>query len=289
MIVESHAHYTHSCFEKPFSYLKKTEEGYAICQGQREDLLQEMQQANICCAIEPGITLASCEKLLQFCAEQPQHFFPAVGVHPTRCMFEKWADRKQLDALAQSPGVIAIGETGLDYHKDRKEQKRLTQHLWFLYQLELAGRLQKPLILHIRQAHKQALRILRHHPARRLGGVVHCFQGTAAEAAQYVALGYHIGIGGALLQPQERAGALWEAVRAIPLERILVETDAPYVLPYCKDIFSGKKLRRTRNSSLILPAVIEKIAQLKALPAEVVERATAENAIRLFSLPIQLP
>ena len=142
------------------------------------------------------------------------------------------------------------------------------------------------MILHVRDAHEDALRILKWHPARKQGGVIHCFYGPWEIAEQYLKLGYHFGIGGSLLQQEERAGALWEAVKHIPLDKILVETDAPFILPYCKDVIQPKLLRRARNTSLILPAVIDKIAELKELPSEVVERAVFENTIRLFSLPI---
>ena len=195
--------------------------------------------------------------------------------------------RKQLDALARSKGVIAIGEIGLDYHYKREEQHRLKQHLWFLYQLDLAWKLKKPVILHVRDAHEDALRILRLHPARKLGGVIHCFYADWTTAKQYLGLGYHIGIGGSVLQLEERAKDLWEAIPNIPLERILVETDAPFILPYCKDVLPPKLLRRTRNTSLILPAVIEKIAGLKGISDDEAERAIAENTIRLFNLPIK--
>ena len=126
------------------------------------------------------------------------------------------------------------------------------------------------------------------HPARKLGGVIHCFYGSKAIAEQYLKLGYHIGIGGSVLQLEERASNIWEAITSIPLDRILAETDAPFILPYCKDVIQPKLLRRARNTSLILPAVINKIAELKGIPAEEVEQTTTENVIRLFNLPIKL-
>jgi TatD DNase family protein len=124
------------------------------------------------------------------------------------------------------------------------------------------------------------------HPARKLGGVIHCFYGSKEIAEQYLKLGYHIGIGGSALQLEERAQDLWGAISHIPLERILLETDAPFILPYCKDVIQPKLLRRARNTSLILPAVIQKIAELKGISADEVEQATTENTIRLFHLPI---
>ena len=286
MIIDSHAHYNNNAYKNTFRYLTCSEEGYALREGDREQLFQALQEANIPCSIEPGVNLASCEEILQLSAQCPGRIFPAMGVHPTRAIFESWSDRHRLAALAHTPGVVAIGETGLDYHFPRKEQHRLKQHIWFLYQLNLARKKNLPVILHVRQAHEDALRILKMHPARKLGGVIHCFYGTKALAQQYLKLGYHIGIGGSLLQQADRAGDLWEAVAHIPLDRILLETDAPYILPYCKDVIAPKQLRRARNTSLILPAVIEKIAQLKGISPAEVEQATAENAIRLFRLSV---
>ena len=284
MIIDSHAHYNNNAYKKPFRYLTRNESGYALAEGDREQLFRELLDANIPYSIEPGVSIQSSEEVLELCAAYPGRIFPAIGIHPTRSIYENWSDRKKLDALARMPGVIAVGEIGLDYHHKREEQFRLKQHLWFLYQLNLAWKLKLPVILHVRDAHADALRILRWHPARKLGGVIHCFYGSREIAEQYLKLGYHIGIGGAILQLEERAKDLWEAVSYIPLDRILIETDAPFILPYCKAVIQPKLLRRTRNTSLILPAVIEKIAELKGITVEDVERATAENAIRLFRL-----
>lgn len=286
MIIDSHAHYNHKSYQNSFRYLMRNQDGYAIAEGNREQVFQDLLHGNIPYSIEPGISLQSCEQVLALSAQYPGRIFPAIGVHPTRSISETWSDRKKLDTYATTLGVVAIGETGLDYHFKREEQHRLKQHIWFLYQLNLAWRLKKPVILHVRDAHTHALRILRHHPARKLGGVIHCFYGSKELAEQYLKLGYHIGIGGSVLQPEERASDLWEAVRHIPLDRILIETDAPFILPYCKDVIKPKILRRTRNTSLILPAVIEKIAVLKGICVKEVEQATAENAIRLFRLPV---
>ena len=287
MIIDSHAHYNNSAYKKPFRYLSYGKDGYVLKEGDREQLFQELLDANIPYSIEPGVSLQSCEELLQLCSEYPGRIFPAIGIHPTRSIFEKWSDRHKLNTYANTPGVIAIGEIGLDYHYKREEQHRLKQHIWFLYQLNLAWKMKFPVILHVREAHEDALRILRMHPARKLGGVIHCFYGSKEIVEQYLKLGYHVGIGGSVLHLEERAKDLWEAVPHIPLDRILVETDAPFILPYCKDVLLPKLLRRTRNTSLILPAVINKIAELKGISVEEVEQATTENTIRLFSLPIE--
>ena len=287
MIIDSHAHYNNQAYRKPFRYLTCGGDGYALREGDREQLFRELLDADIPYSIEPGVSLESCKEVLELAAQYPGRIFPAMGVHPTRSVFEKWSDRRKIAEYAKAPGVIAIGETGLDYHYKREEQHRLIQHLWFLYQLDLAWKRKLPVILHVRDAHADALRILRMHPARKLGGVIHCFYGSKEIAEQYLKLGYHIGIGGSVLQLEERAGSLWEAIPHIPLDRILVETDAPFILPYCKDVIQPKLLRRARNTSLILPAVIGKIAELKGIDPEKVERAAAENVIRLFCLPIK--
>ena len=288
MIIDSHAHYNNNAYKKPFRYLTRNDGGYALAEGDMHQLFRELLEADILYSIEPGVSLQSCEEILQLCSEYPERIFPAMGIHPTRSLYEKWSDRRKLDAYAKTPDVVAIGECGLDYHYKREEQHRLKQHIWFLYQLDLAWRLKKPVILHVRDAHKDALRILRRHPARKLGGVIHCFYGSREIAAQYLKLGYHIGIGGSVLQLEERAKDLWEAIPHIPLDRILVETDAPFILPYCKDVIQPKLLRRARNTSLILPTVIEKIAELKCLDSKDVERESTANAVRLFHLPILL-
>ena len=288
MIIDSHTHYNNGAYKKPFRYLRWDESGYSLNEGELPRLLQEMEDANIRYFIEPGVHLQSCEEVLELSKAYAGKIFPAMGVHPTRSVYEKWAGRKKLKKLARKQGVIAIGECGLDYHYPRKEQHRLKQYAWFLYQLNLAWKLQLPVILHVRDAHEDALRILRWHRARKLGGVIHCFYGSWDIARQYLNLGYHVGIGGSLLQQEARAGELWVAVRQIPLERIRLETDAPYILPYCKDTLPPKLLRRARNTSLILPAVIRKIAELKDISADEVEQMTTQNTIRLFRLPIDV-
>ena len=288
MIIDSHAHYNNNAYKKPFRYLSYDKDGYALKEGEREQLFQALLEANIPYSIEPGVSLQSCEEVLQLGAEHPGRIFPAIGVHPTRSVFEKWSNRQKLDLYAKTPGVIAIGEIGLDYHYKREEQHRLKQYIWFLYQLNLAWKMKLPVILHVRDAHKDVLRILRLHPARELGGVVHCFYGSKEIAKQYLELGYHIGIGGSVLQLEERAKDFWEAIPHIPLDRILVETDAPFILPCCRDVIPPKLLRRARNTSLILSAIIQKIAELKGISLAEVEKATTENAIRLFALPIKV-
>ena len=284
MIIDSHAHYAHASFSNSFRYLS-LEDNWTLEEGTLETLLSQMQERGIAMSVEPGIALDFNERVLELAQRYPGRIFPAVGCHPTRCISEKWSDRGRLAEWSKRPGIVAIGETGLDYHHPRKEQRRFRQLLWFLYQLRLAKKRKLPLILHIREADADALRVLRLASRHRwCGGVVHCFGGDWDTAKQYLELGLYIGIGGILLNPA-RNEKLKEAVKHIPLDGIVVETDSPYVLPYCKDVLPPKLVRRTRNSSLILPRVIDEIAALKGIDRDEVERVTAENAIRLFHLP----
>ncbi len=282
MIIDSHAHYAHASFSGSFRYLS-WEDTWTLREGTLEDLLEQMEERGIAMSVEPGISLDFNEKILALAEQYPGRIFPAVGCHPTRCIYEKWSDRKRLDAYCTRPGVVALGETGLDYHHPREEQQRRKQYLWFFYQLYLARKHRLPLILHIRDADRDAIRVLKLCPPRH-GGVVHCCGEGWDVISEYLKMGLYIGVGGVLLNPA-RNEKLKAAIPSIPLERIVIETDSPYVLPYCKDVLPPKLVRRARNSSLILPRVIEEIAALQDRTAEEVERITAENALRLYRLP----
>lgn len=282
MIVDSHAHYAHASFSNTFRYLS-WEDTWVLKEGTLDDLLAQMEDRGIHMSVEPGISLDFNEKILALAERYPGRIFPAVGCHPTRCISERWSERKRLDAYCARPGVVALGETGLDYHHPRPEQQRLRQYLWFFYQLRLARKHRLPLILHIRDADRDAIRVLKRCKPK-YGGVVHCCGEGWEEISEYLKLGLYIGVGGLLLNPA-RNERLKAAIPLIPLERIVVETDSPYVLPQCKDVLPPKLVRRTRNSSLILPRVIDEIASLQGRAADEVERITTENALRLYRLP----
>lgn len=283
MIIDSHAHYAHASFSGNFRYLS-WDDNWILKEGTLEELLEQMQERGIAISVEPGISLDFNDKILALAQRYPGRIFPAVGCHPTRCIYEKWSDRKRLEDYCTRPGVVALGETGLDYHHPREEQHRVKQFLWFLYQLRLARKHRMPLILHIRDADANAIRVLKLLRPK-YGGVVHCCGEGWEYISEYLKLGLHIGIGGVLLNPA-RNERLKAAVPMIPLERIVIETDSPYVLPACKDVLPPKLVRRVRNSSLILPRVIEEIARLKGVSSEEVERMTAKNAIDLYRLPV---
>lgn len=282
MIVDSHAHYAHASYSNSFRYLS-WEENWTLHEGSLEELFARMDDMGITMSVEPGVGLDFNENILALARKHPGRIFPAVGCHPTRCICEKWSDRGRLAEISKEPGIVAIGETGLDYHHPRKEQHRFRQLMWFLYQLWLARKRKLPLVLHIRDADWDAIKVLKVFRPK-YGGVVHCCGEGWDIIREYLKMDLYIGIGGVLLNPA-RNEKLRSAVDKIPLERIVVETDSPYVLPQCKDVLPPKLVRRTKNSSLILPRVIAEIAALKGIDAAQVERVTAENAIRLYHLP----
>ena len=277
MIIESHAHYSHKRFDGAFRYLTGE---LTAREGQREDLLDRLRESGVVLSIEPAIDFDSNRLTAALYRQHPDFFRLAVGVHPTRTAQVPWRQRKQLATWARGPGVAAIGETGLDYHRPRHH--RLVQLLWFRYQLDLARRTGLPLVLHIRMADRDALAMLRRRRRQLPGGVVHCFQGDWDTARAYLDLGFCLGIGGALLRRESEA--LRDAVARAPLDRLLVETDSPYVLPDVPWTGSKKSLSRVRNASLLLPRVVEEIARLKPLPPETAEAAILENTRRVFHL-----
>ena len=288
MIIDSHAHYAHKRFEGEFPYLNDQNGSYTIERADREALFAQMYNKGIIGTIEPSIGFDQIENQLSLSSETPIRIWQAVGVHPTRCIDTPWKNRKKVSAYAEAAEPVAIGETGLDFHHSREKQRRLRQLLWFFHHLRLADRLQLPLILHIRKADRYALPILKRYRSRLHGGVVHCFSGDPATAEAYISLGFALGIGAKLLCRDEQANDLCETVKRVPLCALLAETDAPYVLPEREDVpcDSKKQYEKLRNSSLILPAVIRKIAELRGEAYETVEHAVYENTVRVFRLQI---
>ena len=285
-MIDSHIHLSSNCFDQTFPYIDYDGKDFKIAaDGRREALIEEMERRGVSCCIEPAIDVDSNELLLKLSKESGGFIQPAAGNHPTRCIHSKLRDFKRVRNFSEEDGIIAIGETGLDYHYERKEQHRLKQKVWFQWQINLADNLGLPLILHIRQADEDAVKILRRNRKKLHGGVCHCFCGGAEIARIYTEeLGLCLGIGGTLLMKPEYRKQLEEAVIATPVEYLLLETDGPYVKPERPDDVTGKKWRKARNTSLILPAVAEKIAELKGMEVDDVIRITEENTRRVFRL-----
>lgn len=208
---------------------------------------------------------------LELAARFPQTFYPTMGIHPHEVARVPAEDWEELARLAALPQTIAVGETGLDYHYDhspREDQRR-----WFRHQLELARSLGKPVVVHTREADDDTYAILSELPPP--SGVIHCFTGGPERARAYLDLGLYLSIPGVVTF--KNAEPLREAVRMAPLDRLLVETDCPYLAPIPH--------RGKRNEPAYVRLVAEAVAELKGLSLEEVARATTANAMALFSLP----
>ena len=284
-MIDSHIHMSYRYFDQTFPYIAMDGEQYVIFDGNRDSLIAEMKKQGITCCIDPAIDVDSNELLLRLSRESGGFILPAVGNHPTRCIRSSLKDFKRVKEYSKSEGVIAIGETGLDYHYERREQHRLKQKIWFHWQIRLADKLGLPLILHVRSAHEDAIRILRKNKDRIHGGVCHCFVGNAAVARIYTEeLGLCLGIGGSLLMKPEISEPLCEAVRETPLTSLLLETDGPFVKPIRSENITKKRWEKARNTSLILPSIASRIAELKCITADDVMRITEENTRRVFGI-----
>jgi len=203
-------------------------------------------------------------------ARHPGLFFATVGIHPHEVAKVPATDWQQLEEIAARPETVAIGETGLDYHYDfspREEQRR-----WFRFQIDLAKRLAKPLVVHTREADDDTVAMLREAAPEQ--GVIHCFTGGPDRARAYLDLGLYLSVAGVITF--KNADDLREAVRIAPLDRLLIETDCPYLAPIP---YRGK-----RNEPAYVRHVAEKVAEVKGLPVEEVARATTENTRRFFRI-----
>ncbi len=285
IMIDSHIHLSDKRYNQNFPFVKRVNETYTIEYGNRDQLILLAKEAGVTCCIEPAIDVDSNRLLLNLAAKYPGFVYPAVGNHPTRCIQSHIRDFRRVKEFASNKNVIAIGETGLDYHYERKEQHRIRQKIWFRWQIGLADKLRLPLILHIRMAHDDAIKILRKNRAKLHGGVCHCFVGDASVARIYTEeLGLCLGIGGSLLMRPKISEPLCEAVKETPAKYLLLETDGPFVKPMRPENIIRKKWEKARNTSLILPSVANRIAELKNLPVEDVLRITEENTKRVFSL-----
>jgi TatD DNase family protein len=244
----------------------------------RSDVMTRADAAGVVQMIVTGSSVASARQALQLSRSHPGRLFATAGVHPHHAT-EVTADViAELEALAHSPEVVAIGECGLDYFRDFSP--RDVQREAFHRQLELAARVGKPVFLHQRDAHEDFLAILREHRARlSRGGVAHCFTGTGAQLEAYLAEGFAIGITGWICD--ERRGAhLLPLVRHIPEGRLLLETDGPYLLP--RDL--RPKPQSRRNEPAWLPHIARVVAKARGEIPERLAESSTRAARELFSL-----
>lgn len=256
MLFDTHAHYDDARFDHD-----------------RDGLLASMPANGVGLILNPGCDLETSRKALSY-AERFPHVYAAVGIHPENMEgVDLERDLPVLEALAQSsPRVRAIGEIGLDYYWVKDPEERRFQAEVFRAQMRLAGRLELPVIIHDREAHLDSLTIAEQYPGVR--GVFHCYSGSVDFAMRLLELGYLLSFTGVLTYKNAKKAA--EVVRAAPLDRLMIETDAPYMAP---EPFRGK-----RNSSLYVYRMAEAIAQIKDVPLEQVIEQTTENGKRLFGI-----
>ena len=254
MIFETHAHYDDECFNED-----------------RDELLRRLPEEGVGVVINSGASVESTRDTIRL-AKEYSHVYAAVGVHPSEIEeldedFMLWMKEQASDEK-----TVAIGEIGLDYYWDKEPEVQERQRYWFGRQIELARETGLPIIVHSRDAAADTMQVMKEHHAEDIPGVIHCYSYSKEMAMEFVKMGYYIGVGGVVTF--KNAKKLKEAVEVLPLEKILLETDCPYMAP---EPYRGK-----RNSSLYLPYVIEEIACIKGVSAEEVERVTEENARKLF-------
>ena len=222
--------------------------------------------------IGAGAGISDCDRALTLVSTESS-LFASVGVHPHHADACDEATLAQLSERAKHTKVVAIGETGLDYYYETSSREGQRDAFRAFIRMARAHKL--PLVLHIRDAHAEAKALLEEEQAHEVGGVVHCFTGTKEDAQDYLALGFHLGVTG--IVTFKRAGDLPEVVRQAPLERLLVETDSPYLAP--------RPHRGKRNEPAFVTKVVETIAAIRERSVEDIAQATTNNAKRLFSLP----
>ena len=238
--------------------------------GQEKEVIERARAAGVTRLINMGDTLASSEKAVKL-AETYDGVFAGVGIHPEEAIEMTAREDDILAAWTELPGVVAIGEIGLDYYWEEPEHE--IQKKWFAAQLDLAKELKLPVIIHSRDAAEDTLNIVREYMQGGMyGGIIHCFSYSKEIAAEYLKMGLYLGIGGVLTF--KNAKKLKEVAAIAPLSQIVLETDCPYMAP--------EPNRGRRNSSLNLPYVAEALAQIKGITAEEVIAVTEENAKRLL-------
>lgn len=244
----------------------------------RGSVIARAQTAGVVQMIVTGSSTASSHAAISLSRQHPGRLFATAGVHPHQAGELSAAALAQLGELAVAPEVVAVGECGLDYY--RNYSPHTVQRDAFQRQLELAARCGKPVFLHQRDAHQDFIAILREHWPALAGGVAHCFTGGAGELECYLELGLAIGITGWICD-ERRGSHLLELVRRVPADRLLLETDGPYLLPRNLD----PKPSSRRNEPVYLAHIAAVVARARGESAESLARSSTEAARRLFRLP----
>ncbi len=254
MLVDSHAHIDTSRFD-----------------ADREAVLQAAINGGVTRMVDPGCDLASSRAALALAKAHPGVVFAGIGVHPHDATTYNDEVEQELRAMVREPEVVAIGEFGLDYF--RMLSPREVQHAVFIRHLQLAREYDLPCIIHVRDAHNDVIELLRTH-GQQLRGVFHCFSGNVAQAEECLSFpGFMLSFAGPLTR---EGNALPDVARMVPQDRMLVETDSPYLVP--------KPLKARRNEPLFVIHTAKKLAELRGMTLEELAQITTANTVRLFAL-----
>lgn len=254
MIFESHAHYDDKRFD-----------------ADRHELLAQLPETGIQYILNVAADMPSAHTTVAL-ANQYDYIYGAVGVHPHDVKDMKEEDLDVLEELTNNNKIVAVGEIGLDYYYDFSPKE--DQRVWFRKQIELAKKLNLPVIIHSRDAAKDTFDIISETDAKKVGGVIHCYSGSLEMAREYVKMGFYIGIGGVVTF--KNAAKLKELVEQISIDQLLIETDSPYLAPVPN--------RGKRNDSRNLKYIAEEIGKIKGLTALEVIQCTNVNACKLFGI-----
>ena len=237
----------------------------------REELIEGLFKNGVGNVLTVGCDMKSSLAAIKL-AEKYDFIYAAVGVHPHECEHMTESDIDALRTLSAHPKVCAIGEIGLDYYYDTDIKE--IQKKWFARQMDLACETGKPVIIHNRDAHEDTLKVLKKYASGKLSGVVHCYSGSVEMSREIFKMGLYISVGGTVTF--KNANRVREVVKNAPIDRILLETDCPYLSP--------EPHRGSRNNPANTKYVAEKIAEIKEMTAEEVISITERNGKTLFSI-----
>jgi len=254
MLFDSHAHYDDEKFNT---------DRFEVLDSLKENGVDKI--VNVACSMKSSVEI-------QCLAEKYPFIYTTVGVHPEDVGGLTEEDMQKLLELSRLPKVVAIGEIGLDYYYD--DVPKDIQQKWFARQLDLAKEASLPVVIHDRDAHADCVRILKEHEIEKIGGVMHCYSGSNEMAKEVLKMGMYFGFGGTLTF--KNAKKVQASAEVIPIDRILLETDCPYLAP--------EPYRGTRNSSLLMKYTAEKLAEIKGISIDEVIKITNENAMRFYRI-----
>lgn len=253
MIFDTHAHYDDEAFD-----------------SDREQLLERMRNRGVEYIVNVAASMTSCKSTIGLTRRFP-YVYGALGVHPDGVSELTEEDYKWLEKNIYKPKIVAVGEIGLDYHwNDNKEQQMNA----FERQMDIARQAELPIIIHSRDAAQDTYEVMKANKADEIGGVVHCFSYTKEMAKQFMEMGFYLGIGGVITF--SNAKKLREVVEYMPMDKMVIETDCPYLAPVPN--------RGKRNNSFNLPYVVSKIAEIKGISSDEVIDITSENAKKLYGI-----